>query len=476
MGEDTAIALRQVSKCFKRYDKPSDRLKEILMPGKPRATEFWAVQDISLDILKGETLGIIGQNGSGKSTLLQMIVGTLTPTHGTVQVNGRISALLELGSGFNPEFTGRQNVFFNGRILGLSQAQIAAKFDDIAAFADIGDFIDQPVKTYSSGMVVRLAFAVATSVEPNILIVDEALAVGDMYFQAKCFKRMRKMIDEGITVLFVSHDLGMVKALCDRCLWLESGKPRDLGLPRDLTDAYQQQAWNKQGLLSSQADADPETQRLQAFVHLTESPAPAAPAAPTATAKPTATPAIAPVPLPPTESVAQAGQRYAAFAELVAKSRSGTGEMQVLDFQLCDRQGQPKLAFDYDEPVTARYVIQANADIPVYEMGMIIKDIKGNELFSIYDLQGKNLPPLRRGERLTVSFPTQMNLRSGSYYAMIAIQGYRHHQRFVGDRINMENVIFYDCIEMAYFFTVNLFGERPVHGPVHFDVVFEVES
>jgi lipopolysaccharide transport system ATP-binding protein len=182
MGEEIAISLKNVSKCYKRYARPVDRLKEILLPGKSIAQEFWALRDINLEIPKGETLGIIGQNGSGKSTMLQIIAKTLTPTTGEVQVNGRVSALLELGSGFNPEFTGRQNVFFNGRLLGLSHEEIEDKFDEIAAFADIGDFIDQPVKTYSSGMFVRLAFAVAVSVNPDILIVDEALAVGDIYF------------------------------------------------------------------------------------------------------------------------------------------------------------------------------------------------------------------------------------------------------------------------------------------------------
>src|SRR4028118_1341232 len=183
---ENVISLKNVSKCFKRYDRPGDRLKEIIYPSKKLADEFWALQDINLEVPKGQTLGIVGRNGSGKSTLLQIIAGTLTPTAGEVRVNGRVSALLELGSGFNPEFTGRQNVFFNGQILGLSREEVEAKFDDIAAFAEIGDFIDRPVKTYSSGMAVRLAFAVVANTEPKILIVDEALAVGDAKFQARC--------------------------------------------------------------------------------------------------------------------------------------------------------------------------------------------------------------------------------------------------------------------------------------------------
>lgn len=238
MGEEIAISLKNVSKCYKRYPRPVDRLKEILLPGKSRADEFWALRDINLEVLKGETLGLIGQNGSGKSTLLQIIAGTLMPTTGEVQVNGRVSALLELGSGFNPEFTGQQNVFFNGRILGLTQEEIEAKFDDIAAFAEIGDFINHPVKTYSSGMVLRLAFAVVANTEPKILIVDEALAVGDAKFQARCMKRIRQLKEQGVTILFVSHDSGSVKMLCKRAVLMNYGKILETGEPKEVVNHY----------------------------------------------------------------------------------------------------------------------------------------------------------------------------------------------------------------------------------------------
>ncbi|MEQ8541415.1 MAG: ABC transporter ATP-binding protein [Coleofasciculus sp. D1-CHI-01] len=235
---EIAISLTNVSKCYKRYNRPLDRLKEIVLPGKSRAQEFWALRDINLDVAPGETLGIVGQNGSGKSTLLQIIAGTLTPTTGEVWVNGRVSALLELGSGFNPEFTGRQNVFFNGQILGLSREEIAAKFDSIAAFADIGDFLDQPVKTYSSGMVVRLAFAVVANIDPTILIVDEALAVGDTRFQARCMKRIRQLKEQGVTILFVSHDSASVKMLCNRAALMNCGSIIEVGTPKTVVDHY----------------------------------------------------------------------------------------------------------------------------------------------------------------------------------------------------------------------------------------------
>ena len=238
MSEEIAISLQNISKCFKRYAHPVDRLKEILLPKKSYAREFWALRDINLEIPKGQTIGIVGRNGSGKSTLLQIIAGTLTPTTGEKIVKGRISALLELGSGFNPEFTGRQNVFFNGRLLGLTQQEIENRFDEIAGFADIGDFIEQPVKTYSSGMFVRLAFAVAVNVDPEVLIVDEALAVGDVVYQHRCMRRMRALMDSGVTTLFVSHDSGAIKTLCNSAVMIHDGEIYTKGLPNAVTIEY----------------------------------------------------------------------------------------------------------------------------------------------------------------------------------------------------------------------------------------------
>ncbi len=238
MNDDTAISLVNVSKVFKRYHHPVDRLKELLLPGRQRAEEFWALKDITLTISRGETVGIVGRNGSGKSTLLQTIVGTLQPTTGEVNARGRVSALLELGSGFNPEFTGRQNIFFNGQILGLSKAEIEAKLDRIIAFADIGDFIDQPVKTYSSGMFVRLGFSVAVHVDPEIFIVDEALAVGDMFFQHRCMRKIQTLMDTGVTTLFVSHDAGSVRSLCNQAILLHDGSIRELGSPNIILSKY----------------------------------------------------------------------------------------------------------------------------------------------------------------------------------------------------------------------------------------------
>lgn len=243
-----AIKVENLSKCYHIYNQPQDRLKQSILPRFQRLIgkqplnyfrDFWALNNVSFEVRQGETIGIIGRNGSGKSTLLQLICGTLTPTSGTVQTSGRIAALLELGSGFNMEFTGQENVYLNGSVLGLSQDEIASRFDDIAAFADIGDFIKQPVKTYSSGMVVRLAFAVQAMVDPDILIVDEALAVGDEKFQRKCFARLDELKSKGTAILFVSHSGPQIVELCEKALLLEHGERLMFTQPLQSVRAYQ---------------------------------------------------------------------------------------------------------------------------------------------------------------------------------------------------------------------------------------------
>lgn len=233
------IEFRQVSKSYPIYARPGDRLKELLTFNRlKRHRDFWAVRDVDFTVHRGETFCIIGENGSGKSTTLQMIAGILQPTHGEVNVRGRVAALLELGSGFNPEFTGRDNVYLNASILGLSTAEIDRRYQSIIDFAEIGDFLHQPVKTYSSGMTVRLAFAVAIHVDPEILLVDEALAVGDIYFRQRCMRKVHELRAQGVTIVFVSHAIGDVKAIGDRCLWLDQGRVRAQGATDDVVSQY----------------------------------------------------------------------------------------------------------------------------------------------------------------------------------------------------------------------------------------------
>ena len=237
-SDDVAICIDGVSKYFEIYEKPAHRLLQMIFRGHRRYYRpFWALHDISFEVKRGECVGIIGRNGAGKSTLLQIITGTLAPSAGKVCIKGRVAALLELGSGFNPEFTGRENVYLNASILGLSNKEIDARYDDIVAFADIGEFIDQPIKSYSSGMVVRLAFAVVAHVDADVLIVDEALSVGDAFFTQKCMRFLRRFMKDN-TVLFVSHDVAAVNSLCNRAVLLEQGTIKALGNPKDITEQY----------------------------------------------------------------------------------------------------------------------------------------------------------------------------------------------------------------------------------------------
>ena len=236
--ENIALSVKNLTKVYSLYDKPIDRLKEAIFSFKSYHKDFYALDDINFDVKKGESLGIIGVNGSGKSTLLKIITGVLKETKGSVKVNGKIAALLELGAGFNMEYTGIENIYLNGSMMGFSKKEMNEKLDKIIEFADIGDFINRPVKQYSSGMFVRLAFALSVAVDPEILIVDEALSVGDIFFQSKCYKRMDELKEKGTTIIMVTHDLGAVIKYCDKTLVLNSGKQIAIGNPHDMVDTY----------------------------------------------------------------------------------------------------------------------------------------------------------------------------------------------------------------------------------------------
>lgn len=277
MCSDVVIRAEGLGKCFRIYDKPRDRLIQAVRgrltrlgggPAPRLYREHWALRDISFEIRKGECIGFLGRNGSGKSTLLQIICGTLAETNGSVNVEGRIAALLELGAGFNVEFSGRENVYLNAAILGLSRAEIDAVFPQIEAFAEIGDFMDQPVKTYSSGMFVRLAFSVAVHVHPQLLVVDEALAVGDARFQSKCLDRIKALKANGATILFVSHDVGAVRTLCDRAIWLDKGEKRLEGDVLSVTAAYMKFLFDDEESEAGSADGNAAPPRhKQAIAH-----------------------------------------------------------------------------------------------------------------------------------------------------------------------------------------------------------------
>ena len=380
MTDDIAITLTNVSKVFKRYHRPADRLKELLLPSKQRAEEFWALQDINLEIGKGDTVGIIGRNGSGKSTLLQIIAGTLQPATGTVKVKGRVSALLELGSGFNPEFTGRQNVFFNGRILGLNQAEIEAKFDSIAAFADIGQFIDQPVKTYSSGMFVRLGFAVAVHVDPEVFIVDEALAVGDIVFQHKCMRRIKTLMDSGVTTLFVSHEASAVKSLCKSAYMLEKGKLHAGGLPSDVFIEYMKLTTK---IELEQSEVDNSDQEIPHSTHVDRA------------------------------------------SELIDNSsRRGSGRATIERIQVFHENGDLAIlspAFKFNEKIRLMIDVRINSRIEDFIVGFFICDKNGNELIgSNTKEEDFEMGSLIGIKSLNVEFSFRLPLRAGGYSLTVA--------------------------------------------------------
>ncbi|WP_236738832.1 ABC transporter ATP-binding protein [Chroogloeocystis siderophila] len=373
-------------------------MKEILLPHQSSADEFWALRDINLEVPKGQTLGIVGRNGSGKSTLLQILAGTLQPTTGQVSVNGRISALLELGSGFNPEFTGRQNVFFNGRLLGLSHQEIAAKFDEIAGFADIGDFIDQPVKTYSSGMFVRLAFAVAVNVYPEVLIVDEALAVGDVVFQHRCMRRMRALMDSGVTTLFVSHDSGAVKTLCNSAVMLHEGRIYTTGSPNAVIIEYMKLVTQEELGLLNDAEQPTLVERHDAFD--------------------TSDRLKGELP----EFTRSIGDRKGNNSK--KPHRRGNRKALIQDVKILNSLGEysrDNLVFNFNEEVTLV------VDLVVYEplqgciVGFFVCDKNGNEIIGSNtweeNLQIGKLSP---GEKFTVQFKFKLPLRPVSYSVTVA--------------------------------------------------------
>jgi lipopolysaccharide transport system ATP-binding protein len=394
-SNEIAIQVEHLSKSYLMYDLPSERLKQFIYPrlqrliGKPPKTyyrEFWALSDVSFEVKKGETVGIIGRNGSGKSTLLQLICGTLNPAGGSVQTNGRVAALLELGSGFNPEFTGRENVYMNGVVLGLSTQEIDARFDEIAAFADIGEFIEQPIKTYSSGMLVRLAFAVIANVDADILVIDEALAVGDAVFTQKCMRFLRRFMEKG-TILFVSHDISSVNSLCQLALWLDHGSMRMFSDALEVTKEYtlycNQQIYDDSIKLAAlPGDGKPRDLLLDAKR------------------------------IDPETKVS--------FFEHIANSDGWkTGGAEIRGVSIMQMNGEPVTTFLGGEKVILK--IQAIAYQPLASpiIGFLVKDRLGQSLFGEHTYTHVQPPrPVNSGERLEAEFVFSLPFLPNGEYSM----------------------------------------------------------
>ena len=397
MSSDIAIKVENLSKCYQIYEQPRDRLKQFVMPRVQRALgrqpkqyyrEFWALKGVSFEVKKGETVGIIGRNGSGKSTLLQIICGTLNPTGGTVTTHGRIAALLELGSGFNPDFTGRENVHISGAILGLSNREIDACFDDIAAFADIGQFIEQPVKTYSSGMFVRLAFAVNIVSKPDIMIVDEALAVGDMNFQAKCMTALTRIQDGGATVVFVSHDVGSVKSLCSRAVNLEHGRVNAIGKASEVAELYVRNM--REGMNAEQ----------QKFVRASTSSDSRAP-----------TPGKEAVEIKSAVIFKQSDE----FDKRVAAYRYGSGEARVTFVELLDMDGEPIISAQFNQEVKIRIHFTVDSETTIGPAYYILDDKRNLILGAGPRQAGHALLNCFPGRRYIATYATALPLQEGNY-------------------------------------------------------------
>ena len=427
MSAEYAIKVEQVDKMYKLYDKPMDRLKESLgLSRQKKYKEHYALHNVNFDVKKGETVGIIGTNGSGKSTILKIITGVLNPTAGNVTVDGRISALLELGAGFNGEYSGIENIYLNGTMIGFSREEIDAKLQDILDFADIGDFVHQPVKTYSSGMFVRLAFAVAINIEPEILIVDEALSVGDVFFQAKCYHKFEEFKKMGKTILFVSHDLGSVAKYCDRVILLNKGKKLSEGSPKEMIDIYKKLLVNQYDAETGETLGDTSSQEeLSSKKERTED-----------------------------------GKSWKShFRTNPSSIEYGSKEAEITDFGILDEDGFNN-AIEKGKEFTIKLRIDFHEDVTEPIFAFTIKDLKGTEIAGTNTLfEGQNLPFVTKGESKVISFTQKADLQGGEYLLSFGCTGYTNGEFTVYHRL-------YDVINLTVVSRQNKVGYYDMNSKV----------
>lgn len=394
---DIVIEVEHLSKMYKLYDKPMDRLKESLgLSKKKNYKEHYALKDVSFQVCKGETVGIIGTNGSGKSTILKIITGVLSQTCGEIRVNGRISALLELGAGFNMEYSGLENVYLNGTMIGFSREEIDAKLDDILNFADIGEFIHQPVKTYSSGMFVRLAFAVAININPEILIVDEALSVGDVFFQAKCYRKFEEFKKMGRTILFVSHDLGSISKYCDRVILLNKGKMVSQGKPKEMVNLYKKILVGQELVEDDADDADELKKNKVLSMQSTE----------------------------------EVWKNYMLINPELQSY--GDGRAEIIDFGVFDEAGEITNTVYKMQYFTLRMKIKFNQKIVNPIFAFSFKDLKGTELTGTNTVIEKtDTGCVSANDIVEISFTQKMRLQGGQYLLQLGCTGFEGNDNFV---------------------------------------------
>ncbi len=451
---ELAISAEALSKAYRIWHSPRGRLAAACLQGFSQVVpaarrrlsawegryyhEFHALRDVSFNVRKGEAVGIVGRNGSGKSTLLQIIAGTLAPTSGSVNVTGKVAALLELGSGFNPEYTGRENVYLNASLFGLTEEMIHARFDRIAAFADIGEFIEQPVKTYSSGMVVRLAFAVAAHVEADILIIDEALSVGDARFQMKCARAIDRFRDAGTTLLFVSHDANAVNRLCTAAILLDAGRVRLVHAPRVVTNIYLKMTLSEQGIASVESDLrEAQTQPLAA--------------APTGASEIDDRPAK-------NSSAPLHDSRLQESENLVVPKLSereyviGGDSARIMEIDLRDEQGEQKRAFHTSELIKVTAKIEARIYIPSPIFALRIRSAKGVDVYgtNTHYMRCQNKELLPR-DVVLIEFTLEANMLQGDYFVSVGCSHFEQDQLVVHHRR-------YDALQFTVIQTDHAFG------------------
>ena len=406
---ENAITVKDVTKIYKLYDKPIDRLKEALNPfHKEYHKKFYALNNLSFEVKKGETVGIIGTNGSGKSTILKIITGVLTPTTGEVEVNGVISALLELGAGFNMDYTGIENIYMNGTMMGFSKKEMDAKLQEILDFADIGDFVYQPVKTYSSGMFVRLAFALAINVEPEILIVDEALSVGDVFFQSKCYRRMEEIRQKGTTILMVTHDMGSIIKYCDKVVLLNKGNFVAEGAPGHMVDLYKKILAGQMEGLETVKDVDSDFSGETAEKKQKEK----------------------------TYQLPHGKLMKDSLTINSNRTEYGDGRAEIYDLGLFDQRGNLTNLLLKGEEFTIKEKIRFAAPIQSPIFTYTIKDKKGTDLTGTNTMfEGTDIKPVKAGDEYEVSFTQKMTLQGGEYLLSMSCTGFEQGEHTVYHRL-----------------------------------------
>ena len=406
---ENAITVKDVTKIYKLYDKPIDRLKEALNPfHKEYHKKFYALNNLSFEVKKGETVGIIGTNGSGKSTILKIITGVLTPTTGEVEVNGVISALLELGAGFNMDYTGIENIYMNGTMMGFSKKEMDAKLQEILDFADIGDFVYQPVKTYSSGMFVRLAFALAINVEPEILIVDEALSVGDVFFQSKCYRRMEEIRQKGTTILMVTHDMGSIIKYCDKVVLLNKGNFVAEGAPGHMVDLYKKILAGQMEGLEAAKDVDSDFSGETAGKKQKEK----------------------------TYQLPHGKLMKDSLTINSNRTEYGDGRAEIYDLGLFDQRGNLTNLLLKGEEFTIKEKIRFAAPIQSPIFTYTIKDKKGTDLTGTNTMfEGTDIKPVKAGDEYEVSFTQKMTLQGGEYLLSMSCTGFEQGEHTVYHRL-----------------------------------------